>query len=257
MASVIEDLVFPARYNGPPGSANGGYAAGSLAHCLAPDPVEDAVTVSVRLSQPPPLDTPMHVNATDEGVSLTFGGAVVATARLEDIDLDPVEPVSYDVATEAARHYPGFEEHPFPGCFSCGPEHPTGLHIFPGPVDPIDGQMRVAAPWIPREAERADWHELHDPDPRTCAASTWSALDCVGAWAGSISPDRPMVLGTMTAHLEALPVVGEPHVVMGRAVAQEGRRTTTASTIYDADGRIVGVARHVWITVDPATWTAS
>ena len=63
-----------------------------------------------------------------------------------------------------------------------------------------------------------------------------------------------MVLGSMTARLEAVPAIGEPHVVMGQAVATEGRRTTTASTLYDSDGRIVGVAEHVWVSVDPATF---
>jgi hypothetical protein len=61
-----------------------------------------------------------------------------------------------------------------------------------------------------------------------------------------------MVLGRMTARVDTLPVIGEPHVVMGGARGSDGRKTFTASTLYDADGRVVAVAEHVWIAVDPA-----
>jgi hypothetical protein len=39
---------------------------------------------------------------------------------------------------------------------------------------------------------------------------------------------------------------------MGRLLAEDGRKTVTATTLYDADGRILGRARQVWIGVDPA-----
>ena len=56
----------------------------------------------------------------------------------------------------------------------------------------------------------------------------------------------------MTARLDALPVVGDPHVVVGRHLGTDGRKSFTASTLYDADGRVVAAARHTWIQVDPA-----
>jgi hypothetical protein len=61
-----------------------------------------------------------------------------------------------------------------------------------------------------------------------------------------------MVLGRMTAVVDDLPVVGEPHVVLGELRGAEGRRTFTASTLQDSDGRIVGRAEHTWVAVDPA-----
>lgn len=60
-----------------------------------------------------------------------------------------------------------------------------------------------------------------------------------------------MVLGRISAWVDAHPVVGEPHVVVGVELGSEGRKTFTASTLYDSDGRIVGRARHVWVAVDP------
>ena len=69
-----------------------------------------------------------------------------------------------------------------------------------------------------------------------------------------------MVLGRMTAVVDTLPLVGEPHVVMGQALGQlrgtDGRKTFTASTLYDPDGRIVGRAEHVWVAVDPTTFNS-
>ena len=61
-----------------------------------------------------------------------------------------------------------------------------------------------------------------------------------------------MVLGRMTAVVDALPAIGEPHVVMGERRGSQGRKTFTASTLHDSDGRIVGRAEHTWVAVDPA-----
>ena len=61
-----------------------------------------------------------------------------------------------------------------------------------------------------------------------------------------------MVLGRMTARIDDLPVIGEPHVVVGEGRGRDGRKTFTASTLYDADGRVVATAEHTWIAVDPA-----
>ncbi len=96
-----------------------------------------------------------------------------------------------------------------------------------------------------------DHHEYGDPAPRACLAATWSALDCIGGWAGDLT-ERLMVLGRMTAIIDTLPVVDEQHVVTGEHRGSEGRKTFTASTLHDADGRIVGRAEHVWLAIDPA-----
>jgi hypothetical protein len=43
--------------------------------------------------------------------------------------------------------------------------------------------------------------------------------------------------------------------VVGRGTRAEGRKTWTSSTLYDADGRVVGTAEHLWIAVDPADFS--
>jgi hypothetical protein len=248
---VKDTLLVPARYRGPAKSGNGGYVAGALAHELGDT---GARAVAVTLRQPPPLDSTMRVNQSDAGLELTFGGAVVAQAALTDRSVEPVEAVSWDEAVAASASYPGLTSHPFPTCFACGTERPDGLRIFPGQVPTVhEGQTRVAAPWVPDPSLAADYHEYDDPASRACLAATWSALDCIGGWAGDLT-ERLMVLGRMTAIVDDLPVQGEQHVVTGEHRGSQGRKTFTASTLHDADGRIVGRAEHVWVAVDPANF---
>ena len=244
-----DTLVIPGRYCGPARSANGGYVSGALAQELGETAGR---AVRVRLLQPPPLDSTMRVAESDGTLELTFGGAVVAQASVVEAGVDPVEAVSWSAAEIAQSSYAGHTSHPFPTCFACGTDRPDGLRIFPGQVpEAVPGMNRVAAPWVPDASVTADHHEYDDPTPRACLAATWAALDCIGAWAGDIG-ERLMVLGQMTAIVDALPVQGEQHVVTGEHRGSQGRKTFTASTLHDADGRIVGRAEHVWVAVDPA-----
>jgi hypothetical protein len=246
---VNDTLLVPARYCGPARSGNGGYVAGALAHELGDT---GARAVAVTLRQPPPLDATMRITRGDEGLELTFGGAVVARAAVVDSALEPVEAVGWEEATAASASYPGHTSHPFPTCFACGTDRPDGLRIYPGQVASVrDGATRVAATWVPDATVATDVQEYDDPAPRASLAATWSALDCIGGWAGDLT-ERLMVLGRMTAIIDTLPVVGEQHVVTGEHRGSQGRKTFTASTLHDADGRIVGRAEHVWVAVDPA-----
>jgi hypothetical protein len=253
-------LTIPARFCGPPVSGNGGYTAGSLADLVPVTRPGQAVEVTLR--QPPPLDVGMRVshlsgddptNMSGAPVTvLSMGGARIAEARASDLSPEPVESVSMGSATEAMGRFPGLVSHPFPTCFSCGPDRAEGdgLRIFPGFV----GAGRMASLWVPDKdlAESSD--RFYEGIQRVGPGVAWAALDCVGGWAGDMEK-RLMVLGRMTAQLDALPVVGEPHVVVGSALGSEGRKTFTASTLYDSDGRIVARAQHVWISVDPAAFS--
>jgi hypothetical protein len=231
----MSDVVIAARFNGPVRSANGGYACGVLAEQV---PVLPGRLVEVTLRLPPPMETSMSVDTVGGSTRLLKGDDVVAEARLVDSDVDPVDAVDAEQAAEAMLGYPGLERHPFPTCFVCGPDRAEGdgLRIFPGPVGGERGH--VASLWVPTDSQSG---------PEV----TWAALDCAGGWSGDIE-GRPSVLGRMTAWVDALPVVGEPHAVVGRHLGNDGRKSFTASTLYDADGRVVAAARHTWIQVDPA-----
>jgi hypothetical protein len=240
-------FTIPARFNGPARSANGGFTAGSLSERV-PDARGAAVEVTLR--RPPPLETVLHVEDTAGSTVLLDGDDVVAEAVVADPALDPVPQVPAQLAAQAMARYPGLRSHPFPTCFACGPDRAEGdgLRIFPGPVDPADRSL-VASTWLPRESH-AETGDPVDGVHRAGVAITWAALDCVGGWSEDLE-GRPCVLGRMTARIDALPAIDEPHIVVGRRLGAEGRRSFTASTLYDSDGRIMATARHVWVQVDP------
>jgi hypothetical protein len=253
----VTELIVPRRFCGPPDSGNGGWTAGALAALDDADAPRDHCSswpaIEVSLRQPPPLDTPLEVTVEAGVTTASYDGAPVATAHRSDRDLAEVDPVDPAAAAAATSSYPGHTFHPFPTCFACGTarEEGDGLRIFPGAVGEGAAGHRIAAPWTPHPSLHEDWHAYVDEHPRASVAATWAALDCIGGWAGDLT-ERLMVLGRMTARIDALPVVGEPHVVVGEGRGQDGRKTFTAATLYDADGRVVATAEHTWIAVDPA-----
>jgi hypothetical protein len=194
-------------------------------------------------------------------VVATYDGTPILSARCTHDEVTDVEPVTPEEARAAMASYAGLTSHPFPTCFSCGTgrEPGDGLRIFPGRVtdapagDGGEPRARVAATWTPDAGVAEDYHAYVDELPRASLPVTWAALDCVGGWAGDLE-ERLMVLARMTARIDSLPVIGEEHVLVGMAGAREGRKTRTSSTMYDADGRVVGTAEHLWIAVDPATF---
>jgi hypothetical protein len=232
------EITIPKRFNGPPSSGNGGYAAGALAEALLDG---SSGVVEVTLRQPPPLDVPLLVTE-DRTAALHAGATVLEAKRVED-DIEVVEPVPYGEAQAATASYSGFDSHPFPTCFVCGPARAEGdgLRIFSGMVD----EHRAAATWTPH-ASLSDTDEIG-------TRVTWAALDCISAWASDVG-NRPMVLGRMACTIDAAPRVGEPHVVMGRFLGSEGRKNYVLATLFDSDGRVVARAGHVWIEVDPAAF---
>ena len=237
----MPQLTIPGRYNGPAGSGNGGWTAGRLAVLLpdtgAADGAGGAAVVSLR--RPPPLDTAMDVRPVEGGLAMWAGAVLVAQAAPTVLEEAPLAPVSPAVADDAATRYAGLVDHPFPTCYVCGTDRPAddGLHLRPGPV----GDGRVATPW--------------QASAELSPVLVWAALDCPGGWAVNI-PGRPMVLGRMTARIDALPVAGERCVVVGGVHGQEGRKTFTATAAYGSDDRLLGQAVATWIAVDPQAVTA-
>ena len=217
------ELVIDPRFNGPAGSANGGYTCGLVA-----DFVDGIAEVTLR--RPPPLGRPLGVERDDRGVIVRDGDAVVAEAVEASFELAIPEPPTTDEAAHASARYPGFDEHSFPTCFVCGPDREAGdgLRIFAGPLH--DGV--VAAPWTPTEVDR---HIV------------WAALDCPGAIAVGF-PDRgETVLGRFSVIVDELPEVGEPCVVAGWPLGEEGRKLYAGTALYGEGGRPLARAGATWI----------
>ncbi len=119
----------------------------------------------------------------DDG--LYDGEVLIAQAQAAEVTGD-VPRATVEQAQEAQSRYTGFVRHPFPRCFTCGPERAPGdgLPIFPGPVGD-DGV--VATVWEPDPAF-ADAAGAVDP------VTLWAALDCPSGIAVIAKSDRPAVL---------------------------------------------------------------
>jgi hypothetical protein len=222
------------RFRGPPGSANGGYACGAIAGLLGGG-------VEVTLRRPPPLGRPLRLRRQDGGAVVHDGDELVAEARPGTVARGVPGAVSPAQAERAAGRYPLFRDHPFPTCFTCGPERAAGdgLRIFPGPV-PGSGDL-WAAPWTPDPS-------VAGPDGLVAPEVVWAALDCPGGVA--VMGDAVAVLGRMAARVLARPHPGRSyHLVAWPAGAPEGRRRPAGSALLDGQGRLLAVARAVWVTI--------
>jgi hypothetical protein len=217
-------MIVPGRYNGPPTSANGGYASGLLAGLLGGE-------AEVTLRRPPPLDRELMVVEADHGVELYDGDQLVAEARPgAGVPLE-APAVSAEEATEARTRYPGLLHHAYPTCFTCGPARDDGLAVYPGPVEGREGV--VASTWTP------------DADVRP--EIVWAALDCPGGWAVDDFQREGVLLGRMQAHIGRQPAAGEPHVLVGWALGEDRRKRHAGSALLTASGEVLAAARSTWI----------
>jgi hypothetical protein len=224
------------RFNGPPGSGNGGYTVGLLGRHLGPD-------VEVTLRRPIPLDRPMRVFLQGpERAALVHDGAEIAIARRAELDIDIPETVSFSRAAAARATYPGYIAHPFPTCFVCGTSrgHGDGMCLFTG----IVGDGIVASSWVPTSA-------LTGEDDVVSPELTAAALDCPGAWAliARYGLDSPIVLGRMAYRFDKPIYRDGRYVVMGWALGRERRKGFCGTAVYDAEGNLCAVASSTWIQI--------
>jgi hypothetical protein len=239
----VTSIVIDRRYCGPPNSGNGGYVCGRLAAHISGGS-------EVTLRAPPPLDRPLDVVARDEGqFELHDDTIVIATGRPINVELTRLERASFDEARAAELATPiKPHEHPLPTCFVCGPQRTPGdgLRISAGPLaahSPV-----LAASWIPDASLTAE-------DGLVAPEFLWSALDCPTGYA--CSHDRanggfdktPMLLGRMSARIEARPRPGDHCVITAWQVGRDGRKRTAEAAIY-SEGTLLAVARATWIAVE-------
>lgn len=224
---MTESIVIPRRFRGPEASANGGYTCGTIAELV------DADVVEVTLRKPPPLDVEMPVERDGRVILVLHEGAVVAEARPGFLDLEPPQAPGFAEAKELSDARGDDPDHPFPGCFVCGPAG-DGLRLRPVPV----GDGRVAAPWLVA-------------DEFAGKRFAWAALDCPGGWA--VQPDGSRgisVLGRLTARVYSEPKAGDECVVVGWPLGQPEGRKLHAGTAVFRNGTLSALGRAVWFTVD-------
>lgn len=234
MNTELTVLRIEERFHGPPNSGNGGYVSGRLAAFV------DGPAV-VRLIAPPPLETPMYVRAVEGGVDLLHGDTLLAMARRAPRATENIpEPPSFAEAEAASRAYRGFQWHPFPTCFVCGPARKAddGLRIFAGSVP---GTNIVAAPWIP--------HALLGTRGVVSPEFVWAALDCPGAFSFETSEGTALLLGEIVATLMGPVRIGERHIAMGWETDRKGRRHFTGTAVFSESGECLARARSTWFEV--------
>jgi hypothetical protein len=232
------------RFNGPPGSANGGYTCGTLAR-FVDGPAE------VTLRRPPPVGRPLEVERdAGGGAALLDRGEVVAEARPSDLPGEAPTPVDPEAAAWAVQDSPFLDPHahPFPTCFVCGPGRTPGdgLRIFAGPVPERDV---FAAPWIPAA-------ELAGADGHVCSEFIWAALDCPTSVPVANDPGepdfRPIVLARLAARLLAPVEPRREHTVVSWPIEIDGRKRRAGAALFDDRGDLLATSRALWIELKPA-----
>ena len=234
LTEIAETVRLPARFNGPPTSANGGYACGVTASLI-----DGAAEVTLR--SPPPLDTPLAVRRDGDEAALLDGEQVVATARpVEFFPFEPIVRPSLVEAADAGRGFAGRDPalHPLSDCYVCGPLRSDGLHVHCGP---LSSEPRVGAGLLVVPADAP-----HDADGVLPDELVWAALDCP-SYAPAMWHESVSLLGRLSAEILQRPRVGDMLVTLGWELSRDGRKRHTASALLDGEGRTIARARATWV----------
>jgi hypothetical protein len=229
-------VTIPSRFNGPQASANGGYTCGLVARLVG----AEEVTVSLRL--PPPIDRPLEVVREGARVELRHGSDLVAEGEPGELRLDVPDAITPDraaAASEAGREH-WCAHHPFPTCFTCGPDREPGdgLRLFPGE---LDGGPLFATAWTPDES-------VDDGTGHVRSECVWAALDCpTSAPVANFDTGPAMVLARLTARLGCPVLVGERHAILAWPLEIDGRKHHAACALFDSAGRLLCASQALWI----------
>ena len=238
----MDTLTIPARFKGPPRSANGGYVCGLMARRIEGD-------VAASLKAPPPLDTPITVTQTDRSVEMYLGDQLLGQAQVKPLDLEvpPLpEPLELDGDPVDAPGRPK-KFAPFSTCFVCGKDrtHPDGLCIHPQQV--VGHENMVAASWALHAG-------LADDDGHVAPEYLWAALDCPGYFA--CAPGEAALLARLTVGIRAALLAAGEATVIGWNMGGAGRKRRCGTAVFAPDGTLVAKAEGLWVVVDPASLTA-
>jgi len=246
---LSDTVVIDPRFQGIPQIALGGYIGGLLAGELT--------GAEAVFRRPVPLGRRLRVEQLGgQETALLEGQELLAKVRPSRVDVRLPPAVTLEASEVARRAYPGFSQHLFPNCFTCGPARAEedGLRIFAGPVA---GREAVASPWTPNRSLAAG-------SGGVAREYIWSALDCPSIWALVLQEpldSSEQVVSARMAVEQIAPVAPlEPHIVMAWAIGREGRTRTGGASILSASGDVCAVARHTLMATDwgvplsPARW---
>jgi hypothetical protein len=230
--ATATSVVLDRRFNGPPATANGGYACGVVAgHVDGP--------AEVSLRRPVPLGTALALERHGDGhVTLHDGATLIAEADPAlPLDLEPPYRPTVEEAREAAGRRPGDWPAMFDGCYVCARDRADGLGVSFGPL-PSDAQLTGAVLHAGRDVAQHDG--------AVAPEIAWAALDCP-SYAPPLWEGRPSLLASMRAELLEPVPAGEALAVVGWSVGSDGRKHRSATAILAADGRTLARAEALWI----------
>jgi hypothetical protein len=236
MSSIIR---IAKRFCGPPTSGNGGYSSGMLASLL-PGACE------CTLRKPIPLERDLKTEVFDKVARLLDGTEVVIEAAPTQIPGAQHQSVTFVESQRAAINSPAFANHPFPTCFTCGPERVSGdgLRIFPGRVNQANESSSVfAAPWIP-DPSLASGGVVVRPE------FIWAAMDCPTGFAAGFPWRGTLVTGRLAVEQIAPVYPLRPYVVLSWPTGYEGRKFHAGAALFGPDGELCVNARATWIKLE-------
>jgi len=261
----------PARFRGPPGGVNGGMAVGMLAcpvlHQARRDGIGHAsvsrIVARLRSAVPVERDISVTLAQSDGGYTIAVRDGetelLFATAEIGRFDDpprtgdgigDPPAERAADVAElaalpvpEAPPFYVETGEHPIPGCFSCGPENPAGMYIYPRVV--ADGVTCAAWP---------DASAFDNGDSTLSPAVLTSAIDCSSGICMPVAQQRELLeldqfflLGTMDVRYLRVPVASSSYRAAAKWLKRDGRKFFGLSVLAGDDATPYAMAESTWI----------
>jgi hypothetical protein len=231
--AIAAPVVIPSRFNGPLANGNGGYSAGLAANLLE-GPVE------ATLRRPVPLEAPLEASVGDGEVRLLDGEDLILEAReVPGFAIEVPAAVGVAEARDAMTRYRGSDEGPFSRCFVCGIARDDSFGVCAGAVE---GREVVASTWTPPEWTAGE-------DGRARPEFVWAAMDCPTFFAAYIGVEElPLsFLGRMTAGVDALPRVGEEHVVFSWPLGLDGRKAEAGVALARGGGEVLAAGRAMLI----------
>ncbi|HWC16271.1 MAG TPA: hypothetical protein VG498_04625 [Terriglobales bacterium] len=198
------------------------------------------------LRKPIPLECDLHSEVFHVGARLLYGAEVIIEAARTQITPANRSLVSLEQAQRATELSPAFSNHPFPTCFTCGPERQEGdgLRIFPGPLDGSNESSSLfAASWIP-DASLTVGGVVVRPE------FVWAAMDCPTGFAAGFPWRGTLVTGRLAVEQVGPVYPLRPYVVMSWATGNEGRKFHAQAALYGPDGELCANARATWIKLE-------
>ena len=165
---------------------------------------------------------------------MVYAAGLGAVAGRAPVDVELPAPVSVHDAEEARERHVRDWSPEFRECYVCG-VRVDGLEISVGPV-------------VGREPLHASPIAL----PESTAELVWAAIDCPGAYAVGAEGRGDVVLGRMIARVSRVPEAGEPCVVASWPLGEGGRKLFAGTALFAEDGKLLALARQIWIVPPPS-----